>query len=66
MGYKERAPSQAGKPRALNTINMFIISKKRRNCKMEQYRTCPRCGAHLDPGEQCDCQEQEEDDDGGL
>lgn len=28
MGYKERAPSQAGKPRALNTINMFIISKK--------------------------------------
>ena len=48
MGYKERAPSQAGKPRALNTINMFIISKKRRNCKMEQYRTCPRCGAHLD------------------
>lgn len=19
------------------------------------YKTCPRCGAHLDPGEQCDC-----------
>lgn len=31
---------------------------------MAQYRTCPRCGAHLDPGEQCDY--QEEDDDGGL
>lgn len=19
------------------------------------YRTCPKCGAHLDPGEVCDC-----------
>ena len=19
------------------------------------YRTCPHCGAHLDPGESCDC-----------
>lgn len=19
------------------------------------YRTCPYCGAHLDPGERCDC-----------
>lgn len=24
-----------------------------------QYRTCPHCGAHLDPGEACDCQETE-------
>ncbi len=22
---------------------------------MAFYRTCPRCGANLDPGEQCDC-----------
>lgn len=22
---------------------------------MAQYRTCPRCGAHLDHGERCDC-----------
>lgn len=22
---------------------------------MAYYRTCPYCGAHLDPGEQCDC-----------
>ena len=22
---------------------------------MSYYRTCPRCGAHLDPGEVCDC-----------
>ncbi len=27
---------------------------------MSYYRTCPRCGAHLDPGEQCqDCRENE-------
>lgn len=23
------------------------------------YRICPVCGAHLDPGEVCDCQEKE-------
>lgn len=22
---------------------------------MSIYRTCPQCGANLDPGEQCDC-----------
>lgn len=22
---------------------------------MPYYRTCPDCGAHLDPGERCDC-----------
>ena len=22
---------------------------------MSYYRTCPLCGAHLDPGESCDC-----------
>lgn len=22
---------------------------------MSYYRTCPHCGAHLDPGETCDC-----------
>lgn len=21
-----------------------------------QYKICPDCGAHLDPGERCDCQ----------
>jgi hypothetical protein len=26
---------------------------------MSFYWTCPRCGANLDPGEHCDCQEQE-------
>ena len=24
---------------------------------MSYYRTCPNCGAALDPGERCDCQE---------
>ena len=23
------------------------------------YKTCPNCGAHLDPGELCDCFEKE-------
>ncbi len=25
---------------------------------MSYYRTCPYCGAHLDPGETCDCKEK--------
>lgn len=27
---------------------------------MSIYRTCPHCGAHLDPGETCDCRDKEE------
>lgn len=23
------------------------------------YKICPYCGAHLDPGERCDCQDEE-------
>ena len=23
------------------------------------YRECPYCGAHLDPGERCDCRDRE-------
>lgn len=26
---------------------------------MSYYRTCPNCGAHLDPGKACDCQDNE-------
>ena len=25
-----------------------------------KYKTCPNCGAHLDPGEVCDCKEKED------
>lgn len=25
---------------------------------MAFYKTCPRCQAHLDPGEKCDCEEK--------
>ena len=28
---------------------------------MAQYRTCPYCGASLDPGEKCDCQDKEKE-----
>lgn len=24
---------------------------------MSYYNTCPDCGAHLDPGERCDCRD---------
>ena len=24
---------------------------------MAYFKTCPNCGAHLDPGEACDCRE---------
>ena len=27
---------------------------------MSFYRTCPHCGAALDPGEVCDCRDKEE------
>ena len=26
-----------------------------------QYKTCPYCGANLDPGEICDCEEKGKD-----
>lgn len=26
--------------------------------KHTYYHTCPYCGAHLDPGERCDCQKR--------
>ena len=29
---------------------------------MAYYYTCPHCGTHLDPGESCDCQKQQEPD----
>lgn len=32
---------------------------------MAMYRTCPECGAHLDPGEQCDCQEEDVEETAG-
>lgn len=27
---------------------------------MAYYTTCPHCGANLDPGERCDCQDKKE------
>ena len=28
---------------------------------MPYYTTCPHCGAHLDPGERCDCQDEQDE-----
>lgn len=28
---------------------------------MAYYKICPRCGASLDPGEQCDCEQEAEE-----
>ena len=28
---------------------------------MAYYWTCPHCGANLDPGERCDCQDEQEE-----
>lgn len=28
---------------------------------MPYYSTCPYCEAHLDPGERCDCQDEQEE-----
>ena len=27
---------------------------------MKYYHTCPVCGANLDPGERCDCEDENE------
>lgn len=27
---------------------------------MAYFETCPNCGCNLDPGEKCDCQEEDE------
>ena len=29
---------------------------------MPYYKTCPDCGAHLDPGERCDCKDDTKED----
>lgn len=31
--------------------------------KKTYYDTCPKCGANLDPGEHCDCEEGSDEDD---
>ena len=32
---------------------------------MSYYKTCPHCGAHLDPGERCDCKDEKKPPPGG-
>lgn len=30
---------------------------------MTYYHTCPICGANLDPGERCDCEKEQDEND---
>lgn len=32
---------------------------------MAYFRECPECGAHLDPGEKCDCKEEKKENEEG-
>lgn len=34
-----------------------FIGRLERKQKNQYYAVCPDCGAHLDPGERCDCEE---------
>lgn len=50
---------------ALSALVLFLpncqaITNFRRRLSKMYYKTCPNCGAHLDPGELCDCLEKEE------
>ena len=57
-------PSDCARYAFLSTIKEDVerlIEGGGREKKMG-YRTCPYCGAHLDPGEKCDCQEEEDED----
>lgn len=38
------------------------LNRIERSEKMSYYRTCPYCGANLDPGEVCDCRREKGDD----
>ena len=40
---------------AMLSISFAITEAQERGGHMSYYRTCPNCGAHLDPGEPCDC-----------
>ena len=31
------------------------MRRKEQPARRNQYRVCPLCGSHLDPGESCDC-----------
>lgn len=35
-------------------------------CKAVYYKTCPNCGAHLDPQEPCDCEREQKESRPGV
>ena len=44
-------------PRLTQKSDLQISVDLGKGGKMPYYKTCPRCGAALDPGEICDCRE---------
>ena len=46
---------------AVMTLLAGVISFLPARSGDHYYRICPHCGAHLDPGEPCDCQEEDPD-----
>ena len=42
-------------------VEELTLLRLRRSAPMAYYTTCPHCGANLDPGERCDCQDRQEE-----
>lgn len=47
--------------RERNIIMLQAFGEIRRKRRETYYRTCPYCGASLDPEEVCDCEEAEDE-----
>lgn len=60
--YADRTPEEAAGAvrelsRAARAYLSAAVSEKEGVRPMSYFKTCPQCGAHLDPGESCDCAE---------
>lgn len=50
---------QAQVLKKIHQLNYSVEKEKR---QMPFYKTCPFCGANLDPGEKCDCQDTKKEE----
>ena len=53
-GYEQGFEATAMKPEKMQRSNDWSGWRPTRT-RHRQYKTCALCGAHLDPGERCDC-----------